>query len=413
MNNWIYRVFKQTFWQSVVKIITTIAGFITLGIITRSYSTPEVGSFTLALTYLAFFYMISDFGFNAHVLGRLQDKSSEIEWRKLLGVRIIWSILLSTLAILVLPLLPFNPPSFGFSDDFKITVIIGAVTIVFFALNLTSHAIFQAKLHYQLDIAPTVIGVVLGTLLVFIISSQQAPVYQLVLGNTLAWGLHAVGTLYLSRKFIQNLTPLFDIAYVATLFKQIWPLAATLIINTLYFRVDAFILSSYQSLTDVAMYNVAYQFFQSVLTIPTFIMNSYYPLMLETMKSNYHVFLRQTKKAYLVLTVSGIAVSMVLYTLSPLVIQLVTKSGYSGAVDSLRVLSLGLPAFFISSLSLWILVAKKEYKKILAVYVLGLVFNVTLNMIYIPQYSYTAASWVTIASEYFVLLQLVYWLKRG
>lgn len=412
MNRFVYQIFKQTFWQSIVKLITTTSGFITIAIITRSYSPSEVGSFTLALTYLAFFYMFVDFGFNAHVLSNLQEKTSEIEWRKLLGVRIIWSLLLIVIAVAILPLLPFSPPSFGFSDDFKLTVVLGTITILFFALNLTAHALFQAKLHYQLDIFPTILGVSLGTLSVYLFSVYQVPVYQLVLGNVVAWGVHAFGTIFLARKFTATLLPLFDLSYFKTLFKEVWPLAATLVINTIYFRVDTFILSSYQSLSDVGTYNIAYQFFQSALVLPTFLMNSYYPLMLETLKSDYSAFLRQTKKAFFTLLFSGISVTTATYFLSPFLIQLVTGSGYDGSVKALQILSLGLPAFFISSLLLWILVARKQYKQMLVIYVLGLAFNSGLNLIFIPQYSYIAASWITVISEVFILTLLVYSLKR-
>jgi len=43
------KISQQTFWQIVVKAITTTAGFIIIGIISRNYGQSGVGDFTLAL----------------------------------------------------------------------------------------------------------------------------------------------------------------------------------------------------------------------------------------------------------------------------------------------------------------------------------------------------------------------------
>lgn len=68
----IIKITQQTGWQLVFKAVTTSSGFIILGIVSRVYGEGGVGNFTLALTYLAFFYVLADFGFNGYILRRLQ-----------------------------------------------------------------------------------------------------------------------------------------------------------------------------------------------------------------------------------------------------------------------------------------------------------------------------------------------------
>ena len=67
----LFQVSQQTFWQLLGKAITSLATFIILGMVTRAYGEAQTGVFTLALTYLAFFYLISDFGINAHIVPHL------------------------------------------------------------------------------------------------------------------------------------------------------------------------------------------------------------------------------------------------------------------------------------------------------------------------------------------------------
>ncbi len=393
------KISQQTFWQSIVKLTTTISGFLILGMVSRKFGEAGTGDFTLALTYLAFFYIFADFAFNAHVLHNLNNQ----KWQKLLGTRIIWSVTLIIISLLILFFLPSS-----FSSTFKLAVTLGSFTIFFYGLNITAHALFQSKLKYQFDTLPTLVGVVVGNVAIFLMIQQDLPLFFLVLGYVLAWGIHGIGTYLFTQKIFKNILPIFDFKYAFKLFKETLPLSGTLILNVLYFRADSFILAYFRNPAEVGIYNLAYQVFQAVLVLPTFVMNSFYPMMLETLKINIQRFSYQIKMAALSLIFIALFIMLVTYYISPFVIKLITGSGFAGSVESLRILSFGFPAYFLSALLMWIMVAKKMYKKLLIIYGLGLIVNITANLIFIPQYGFIAASWITGLSEYFILvLQIV------
>ena len=397
------KIFNQTFWQAAVKVITSIGGFIILGVVSRTYGEAGTGVFTLALTYLAFFYIISDFGFNAHLLGKLQEKNktAELLLRKLLAVRILWSIFLMSLALLGANFLPLPLA-------FKLAVALGLITIFFYSLNITANSVFQANLRYEFAALPVLISAPIGVIAILLMAKLKFPVQMMVLGYVLSWFIYGTVTLLLVLKFIRNITPIFDVNFTKSLFIGTWPLAATLVLNTIYFRVDAFILSFYYPSSYVGIYNVAYQIFQAVLVLPTFIMNSFYPMMLQTIKINISRFSYQIKLAAVGLLLVSICVLLIIYLLSPFVIKLITGPGFTGSTDSLRILSFGFPAYFLSALALWIMVAKKMYKSMVLIYTVGLLVNLLLNFAFIPKYSYIGASWVTVISEYLILaLQIV------
>src|SRR3989344_3068752 len=99
------KISQQTLWQILGKVVTSLSTFVILALIARNYSEEGTGIFTLVLTYLAMFYLLSDFGFNAHALKKYQIsniKYQKEEFRKLLGTRILWSISLVILAIATL-----------------------------------------------------------------------------------------------------------------------------------------------------------------------------------------------------------------------------------------------------------------------------------------------------------------------
>lgn len=396
------KITQQTLWQLAGKVVSAGATFIVLGLVARNFGEAGTGAYTLAVTYLAIFFLLADFGFNAHVL-----RETKFEWQKLLGTRIIWSFVLVVLAVGLLPLWPFT------TSLFAQAVMFGSLAIVASGVFVTCNLIFQKNLRYDLSILAVAVGTVFWLLIVFWFIRQNLPVSYLLLTHFLSWLVIAFVALIFVKKLIKNIALKFDFGYIKRLFQQSWPIAGTLALNVVYFRADAFILAYFKGPADVGVYNLAYSVFQSILVLPTFIMNSFYPMMLETLKNRIDRFSYQIKIAALGLLVLSLILSFMVYSLSFMVINLITGSGFAGSVQSLQILSLGFPAYFLSALLMWVMVAKNMYKKLLIIYGLGLAVNIAANLIFIPQHGYIAASWVTGASEYFILsLQAVILLKK-
>ncbi len=384
-------VFKQTSWQIIGKAVTSISTFIILGIVARHYHEAGVGLFSLSLVYLNIFNLLGDFGFNAHVLVRVQGIGFRVQkdWNKLLGTRILWSMVLVVIAVGTLPFWPFT------TNDFSQAVVLGSLAIVGSAVFVTCNLIFQSKLRYDLSVLSSSIGTFVGLGFYIWLSSYGLSVSSLLLGQSIGWIVIALLSLVLVRKFQDKIIPIFDFQYIKHLFKDSWPIAATLALNVVYFRVDSFMIAYYKGVSDVGIYNVAYSIFQSALVLPTFIMNAYYPLMLKS----------RSKVKLVGFGLVGLALVGTLTTLflAPVFISLLTGGAFLGSIQSLKILSLGFPAFFLSSLLMWYLVTKNKYKQMLVINLLGLIFNVVLNFIFIPQNSFYGASWTTVISEYLIL----------
>lgn len=401
--NVVTKIFQQTFWQVLGKVVTSLSTFIILGLVTRNYGPNGTGVFTLALTYLAIFYLIADFGFNAHVLRKASASAHQQvsgEWQKLLGVRMLWSAALVVLAVILLPFLPFATP------EFRSAVLFGSLAIVASSVFITCNLIFQGELKYNLSVLASSIGTLVSLAIFILLSSFKYPVSSLLLAHFIGWIVIALTALVLVRRFLRSLLPVFDLNYAVGLFKKSWPIAATISLNVLYFRADSFLVAHFKSLSDAGIYNAAYSVFQTALVLPAFIMNAYYPLMLKSLN----------KVKLVGLGLLGLSILGTIFTLifAPLIIKLLTGGGFTGSAQSLQILSLGFPAYFLSSLLMWLLVAKNKYKTLFLLYTSGLIFNIVLNLIYIPRYSFFAASWITVISEYLILgLQImVIWFER-
>lgn len=392
----IKKIVHQASWQVAAKVISAGSTIVLLSIITRTYGENGTGVYTLAFTYLAFFYLAADLGLNGFYLSNYKD-DPELP-NKLFNFRLGWSFLLLVIAVSILPLLPFS------TTPFIATVFVGGLTIVLNGIFNSTNFIFQHHLVYSKSSIASTLGSLVSLAVALVLAQMNLSIYYFALAPLVGWIVTALLCLILVKKFyplsIEKPNLLFPVETVRTA----WPVAATLVINTLYFRIDTFILSSTQSFADVGAYNLAYQIFQNILVIPTFIMNGYYPLMLKSLKTDQQFFKNQLFKIAGLMGFLGLLGWLGVSMFSPLVIMILTGGGFDGSVSSLNILAVSLPAFFLSALFSWLMMAKKLYKPMFFVYVIAFFVNFGLNWFFIPQYSFTAAAWVTVASEYLILI---------
>lgn len=403
----VLEIFKQTSWQVVGKIFTAASTLLILSLVSRNLGVGTTGVFTLALTYLSFFYLAADFSLNTHALHNLVKDEKTLEFQKLLGLRIIWSLLLICLALFLLLFWPSTEVQFSQAVTF------GAVAIFGNALFTTANAFFQAKLRYDLSVISPIIGIIPTVGIIFLSIQNNWGISGLMVGHMVGWLVCGLLSLFFVKKFIP-VSPIFSLNYIKVVTKDIWPISLTLVLNTVYFRIDSFILSFTKSFYEVGIYNLSYQVFQFGLVLPTFIMNSLFPMLLRDYQKNPQAFLKTILKISLLMFNLGALGTIATFLLSPLVINIISGDGsFPGSPESLKILSLGFPAFFVSSVIMWSLVVLKQYKKILAVYLFGLISNLFLNLILIPKFSYLGAAFVTGVCEYLILGLLIIILYRS
>lgn len=393
----LFKVSEQTLWQLFGKLATSVSTFILLGLVARNFGESGTGALTLALTYLTIFYLLADMGINAHVIKEYGASDFEKDWRRLLGFRVLNSLILIGLAILIAFFLPLE-------NNFKQMIIWGSPAIIGSAVFVTVSAIYQSKLRYDLAALTSAFGglISLGITFVVIQTKNEA---SLIIGPTLGWLGCGVLALLLAKKFIKNITPLLNFKFIQQLLLETWPIFLVMILNILYFRIDSFLLAKFKNISEVGIYNLPYQIFQTLLVVPTFIMNGFYPIMIESFQLEKRNFVSQVKKAMGIMLILALCGALLTNILSPLIISLISGGkGFAGSYSVLQILALGFPGFFISSIFMWLMIVLKKYKSMLVIYLIGLLVNVFLNWVYIPQFSYIASAYITIFSEYLILV---------
>lgn len=194
--------------------------------------------------------------------------------------------------------------------------------------------------------------------------------------------------------------------------KEAAPLALGAALDTVYFRIDIVMLSLLDSYRAVATYSVGYKFSDLLGAVPLAVVTPALTMMVAAWPDDPTAFRRVFRHALVILTVGavGASVGFVVYA-GPLVSFLYTDR-YAGATDAARLLVIGQGLHFFTLLAFSTLVAVGRNRLYPIAMLAGVVLNVVLNVILIPEYSYLGSGWATVVTELIVLVVLAVGVTR-
>lgn len=406
--NFKLKVAYNTLIQLAGRLFT---GLITYGvtlILVRQYGPLGFGDFVKILTFVSYFYIMGDFGFNAIVVKKISvnEKDSLLYLSNLLGLRLILSLFLIFLSLAILSFLPQGYHQ-GFTPIVRLGIIIGSLTILTQSMLTTTNAWFQKTLRYDKSVLATSLGYILTLLLAYLFARAQSPIAFLAIPYVLG-GIFSVTLSFLLLEI--KFSPSFNWEIWQTIIFPSLPLGLTFILNLVYFKADSFILTLTRSTLEVGIYGLAYKFFELCLVFPTFFMNSLYPVFLHKQQNEKSEFLPILKNSGFILLGISLLITAVVLFLAPYLINFTSGKNFadfSGAILALRILAMGLPFFFVSSFLMWLLVTNDKQKLLVPFYGFSMLLNIILNLIFIPQFGYLAAAVTTGVSEAVVMLLLL------
>jgi O-antigen/teichoic acid export membrane protein len=301
----------------------------------------------------------------------------------------------------------------GLTADVIITVALFAVGTLFSNLSDGLTAIFYAheKAEYPAAIASvtSLTRVSLGAL-------------TLLLG----WGIIGLGLVSL----IANLVTLLVLGYVLVtkIFRPTWvtnratqksmlgeglPLMINHLLATIFFRIDVFVLSPTWGDAAVGYYNAAYKYIDGINVIPQYFTLALFPLMSrfasdsrESLARAYILSLR-----LLLLLALPLAVGTP-FVARPLILFLAGERFIPDAMIALQFLIWFLPFSFINQVTQYVLIAVNQQRHLTRAFIIGVLFNLITNLIFIPLYGYRAAAVTTIFSEWALLIPFYLLVRR-
>jgi len=191
------------------------------------------------------------------------------------------------------------------------------------------------------------------------------------------------------------------------------PLMINHLLATLFFRIDVLILQPTWGAQAVGYYGAAYKYVDGINIIPSYFTLAIFPLMSRYAKTARDSLVR----AYILSLRLLLMIALPVAVGTPFIARelILILGGVQYLPDSMIALQLliwFLPFSFVNQITHYVLIAIDQQRFLTKAFIIGVVFNVSVNLILIPRYGYRAAAITTICSEWALLIPFYFAVRR-
>jgi O-antigen/teichoic acid export membrane protein len=402
--------------------------FLTQVLLARQLGPLDFGIFSTALVTTNLLAPLAGFGIAAYWLKVFGEEG----WRAIRWLKGSFKfIILTTLVVL---LLLISWALFGPNDSLATTLLLILTTYILgqVTIELVSSK-FQLEEHYiglaLWQFSPHLSRLLLIALLIYIMNNMTTPqmvsyayagvsllfliigsifLFQMYQGNFSLAGHN--NTKESTEKNNLNSPRMLDIA------AQSWPFGLAGIFYLIYYQSDIILLNYLSSPKSAGIYNVAFTVMAAVYLLPNVIYQKFILSKLHRWANHdYRQFYHTYKIGNIFMLILGILTMLFLWIIVPIIIPLLFGTAYQNSVMLLIILSFAVPIRFLASNAASILTARNFMKTKIKIMGFAALFNIFLNIIFIPKFDAIGAVVSTLITEvilfisfYFVVNKLIF-----
>ncbi len=392
------RIAYNVVFTSTAKILGTVLALVSIGFITRYLGKEGFGDYSTILAFFAFFSAIADLGLYAISTREISRPGSDEE--KILGNVFAIRILASFLILAVSPVLIHF---FPYSSGVKTGIIIAALAYVFASSYSVLIGLFQKRLAMDKVAVGEFAGKVVQ-LATVIIAVRSNFGFLAVVSSLFFNMLVSFAVVYsLSRKYLV-FSLRFDWRAWRKFIKESYPVGISAIIVFAYFKLDTILLSVLKTSADVGIYNAAYKVLENVAFFPAMFVGLVMPIMSRYILHEREKFVKVADKTFKVFLVLAVPLVIGAIFLAEDIIGLIGGTGFEAAAPVLKVLAFAMAFIFFGNFFTNVIIAGNQQRKLIAILFFCAVFNVSLNLVLIPRFSYNGAAVTSSLTELLVVV---------
>jgi len=192
------------------------------------------------------------------------------------------------------------------------------------------------------------------------------------------------------------------------------PLMFNHFLQTIFFQIDIIILEAIKGVVVVAQYSIAYKWILALNVIPAFFTQALLPVMSRQAQEDKEALKRTYTLGLKMLTVLTFPCAVVFTAWAePLTFIMGGQQYLPAGAIAIQLMIWSIPIGWMNSLTQYVLVALDMQRLITRAFIVAVVFNITANLIFIPQFSYQAAAITTIFSELALWIPFIYYTQKG
>jgi O-antigen/teichoic acid export membrane protein len=394
-----HKIAKHTTIQVIGRFLGYFLSLVSIIFVTRYLGTDGFGKYITIIVFVNAVAVLAEIGIDQIMIKEFHNTKGGDRDRIIanaLALRIVSALIIFIIGALSSNLFPYNSVIRIGIWIISLSSFINAVSMIFldiFQISLTMHYQVMAEfigkaitfsfvilsIYFDLGLNFILLAIVAGTMIQFLI--------------TYIW---AGGLVKLGLKFDWQV-------WKSLLIKAI-PLGISAVLTFIYYKVDTIILSILKPSYDVGIYGASYKVLDIAIAFPAMFCGLLFPILAVCYaKKNMKRFNILIQKGFDILIITGIPITVLLLGLAKPIIFLVAGNQFTSSITVLQILSPTAVLIFINwSFYIAIVGGDKQNSLIFPCLFLA-VFNIFLNLLLIPKYSYIGAAVTTIATQILAL----------
>jgi len=388
------------------KVLSTVLALIGIGFVTRYLGQEGFGNYSIVLAYFAFFGAIADLGLYSITARNISREGADEE--KIIGNVLALRICSSIGLLIISPLITLALP---YPAEVKVGIILAALAFVFSSTYSVLNGVFQKNIAMDKVAIIELLGKIIQVS-IMIISVKMDLGFIAITSSLLFYMIfNLIFVLFMVKKHI-TIKLHFDFLYWKKFLQESLPMGISVMVTFLYFKLDTILLSILKDSSQVGIYNAAYKVIENFTFFPSMIIGLVMPLMARNIfldKKKFQLLSNETMKVFLLLVVPLVIGTIFL---SDQVINLIAGPEFQESAIVLRILIFSLAFIFFGNFFNNVLIAGNQQKKLMLVLSLAAIFNISINLFMIPMFSYYGAAFVSVFTEFLVVLFTFYLTKK-
>lgn len=396
------KYFKNTSWAFFGRIFSLGISFLTTIYVIRHLGPENYGLLTFSVSFVGLFAFIASLGIDSVLYRELSKDLSKKD--ELLGTSLFLKISASVIAIILIII-----STYIFNNDFitRLLILINSFTLLFASFSVIGY-FFQARVQAKYQaISLILVTLILNSLKILVIFFNKGIIYfafVFFLENI----LYAFISFYLYTKsgnspFSWKIKK--DVAI--SLLKDSWPLMLSTAFIVVYTRIDQVMLKFIIGNASVGIYDAAVRISEVWYFIPSLIISSIFPAIINSRKVNVDFFEQRLVKLYFIMFYMAFVVALSITFLSKTIIMTLYGPDFLQATWILSIyVWAAIPVFLTIAINTYLLTENKTMISFIGS-AIGMITNVILNIWLIPIYGIYGAAIATLISYSLIPLSIV------
>ncbi len=390
-----------------VEIFSKIFEFISAVVLARVLGVEKYGIFAFVWASSLLFGLLTHFGFDSLIV-RDVSRDKRCVGRYLVGIFIVKCILL----IIALFIFICWIDVFLVVGEYKKKLLFTGIFTAFFMNNLIfSSAFFRAYQKANIEAIIRVLVSIFVSGISMIIAYMTGNLFYLLLARLIIYIYIFILSIYLINRY---LNPDFLDAFKEIWFflKAGWPFAVSVFFIFLYINIDVVMLNLMKGDEATGLYSIAVKILTVFMLIPLGVSNAVLPALSNYRKEGSEEFFRLSENVARYMLIIAFFVILFNITLGKYLVGVFFGEAYRISGNILSLITFTLIFLYMNHLAYNMFLASNKERNLIILTASGACFNIIMNLILIPKYSYYGAAIATILSEGIIFIIAYFMFQR-